>query len=163
MKNPLIERSIYQTIFCKISKPINALFQRILKQKTILRESGNAGLTLANKISSITISKKIISSMIISPDQARNLNGTMLKIYRPILRSLRTILTITSSLHYGICCQQRWEQHEERCDRMDGISGSWAKLRSSLTCMHSMDVSANTQAEITGRVIHQLSIIRFQS
>lgn len=86
MKNPLIERSIYQTIFCKISKPINALFQRILKQKTILRGSGNAGLTLANKISSITISKKIISSMIISPDQARNLNGTMLKIYRPIFK-----------------------------------------------------------------------------
>lgn len=52
MNNPLIERSIYHTIFSKIFMPVNALFLKILEQKTILRESGNAGLTLANKISS---------------------------------------------------------------------------------------------------------------
>lgn len=108
----------------------------------------------------------IISSMIISPNQARNLKATMLKMYRPIFKIfMNNINNINNnfSLHYGICCQQRWEQPGERCDRMDGISGTWAKLRSSLTCMHSMDIPANTQAEITGRETYQLSIIMFQS
>lgn len=52
---------------------------------------------LANEFFSlISLSKYVILSIIISPNQARNLNGTMLIIFRPIFLKIFILQIITS-------------------------------------------------------------------
>lgn len=57
----------------------------------------------------------------------------------------------------------RGKDRLENCDGIDGISSTWEELSSSLSCMHEMEISTNLNSEITGNVIFQFIIIRFQS
>jgi len=46
---------------------------------------------------------------------------------------------------------------------IDGIFGTWTELRRSASYMYEMEISTNMMSEITGNIIFQLTILRFQS
>lgn len=77
--------------------------------------------------------------MAILPNQARNLNGEILKIFRPIFKRFFYPPNNKFPLHYRMCHWYRQGQPGVLYEWLDGISGTWPKLRSSLSYMHEME------------------------